>query len=124
MFGYFSALSVGKTILWCYLIWYLAVVSSYFDPAPRIWINSVGISLIIGIALILSVNSSGSWRRDKWQTFRLFLMPFAVSSFSALIKDKAFFLIFPPTLDEIALNAALCLGFLVFVLTIKKWPKR
>ena len=84
----------------------------------------MGISVIIGIALILSVNNNGSWKKDKWQTFRLFLMPFAVSSFSSLIKDKEFFLIFPPTFQEVLFNAALCTGFLVSVVGIKQWSKR
>lgn len=65
-------------------------------PVTTIWLNSVGISFVIDIALMLSVNGSSA-RADPWQTFRLFLMPFCVSSFAALIKDRGFVLIFPPT---------------------------
>lgn len=55
MLRYFASLTAGKTILWCYLIWYLITAFNYFDPAPAIWLNSVGISAVIGLALILSV---------------------------------------------------------------------
>jgi hypothetical protein len=45
---------------------------------------------------------------DFWQTFRLFVMPFCVSSFSALVKGKGFILIFSPKPMEIAVAAGLC----------------
>lgn len=91
---YFARLSPGKVVLWCYLIWYLSTVAEYFDPAPSIWLNSLGISLVIGVALLLSVGGRSPVFADSWQTFRLFFMPFAVSSFSALIKGRGFFLVF------------------------------
>ena len=37
---------------------------------------------------------------DKWAVARLFMMPFAVSSFAALIKDHGFFVVFSPRLAE------------------------
>ena len=40
-----SSLSAGRITLWCYLIWYLSTVFRYFDPAPAVWLNSLGISL-------------------------------------------------------------------------------
>lgn len=51
---YFAQLSTGKTILWCYLIWYLTFAGRYFDPSPRLWTTSLGISAIIGAALVIS----------------------------------------------------------------------
>jgi hypothetical protein len=122
MLRYFSRLSTGKIALWCYLIWYAITVVHYFDPAPAIWLNSVGISLVIGIALILSVNGAGL-RRDPWQTFRLFLMPFCVSSFSALIKGRGFFLIFPPTLEENAMSLGACAVFVALVGVLKRMSR-
>ena len=56
---YFSNLATGKLVLWCYLVWYLATVVALFDPSPWLWINSLGISLIIGLALQLSVSRAG-----------------------------------------------------------------
>ena len=70
-------------------------------PTPAIWLNALGISAIIGIALYLSVREPGKPPPDRWTTLRLFLMPFCVSSFSQLIKGKGFVLVFPPDLHEI-----------------------
>lgn len=117
---YFAALSVGKTVLWCYLIWYLFTVFNYFDPAPHIWLNALGISAVIGTGLVLSVNRQGFRQLDPWPTFRLFLMPFCVSSFSQLIKGQGFLVILPPYPGELLAGLALCLGFVLLVNVLKK----
>ena len=112
--NYFSNLSIGRSVLWCYLIWYLFFVSRYFDPTPSLWLTSLGISAIIGVALIIS-----TWDADVrlkgWAVFRLFLMPFCVSSFSALVKGRGFILIFSPRIKENAIALALCGAFCAFV---------
>ncbi len=115
---YFAALTSGRIVLWCYLIWWAFFVTRYFDPSPNLWLTSLGISAIVGIALILST-SSGKSHPDHWQTFRLFLMPFCVSSFSALIKGHGFLLIFSPRLSENILALALCATFCLFVAGLK-----
>ena len=120
MFSYFSRLQRGKVVLWCYLIWYLVVAGFYFDPSPRIWLNSLGISLVVGTALVLSVSNPDGLANDRWQTVRLFLMPFCVSSFSSLIKGRGFFLIVPPEPREQLVLAAACAGFLLFVFAVKR----
>lgn len=117
---YFQTLPAGKAVLWCYLIWYLCTVAAYFDPSPAIWLNSLGISAIIGVALLLSVGGGVSGFAASWQTFRLFFMPFAVSSFSALIKGRGFLLVFPPSLAQLALQLGLCAAFLLAV----RWARR
>jgi hypothetical protein len=86
MIAYLGRLKTGKIVLWCYLIWYLSIVWFYFDPSPRIWLNALGISAVIGIGLNLSVARPAGTTVDFWQTFRLFMMPFAVSSF--LVPDQ------------------------------------
>lgn len=116
---YLAALSFGKTVLWCYLIWYLATVARYFDPAPAIWLNALGISAVIGTALVLSVNAQGFRQLDPWPTFRLFLMPFCVSSFSSLIKGQGFYVILPPELGAAMVNLALCGSFIAAVALVK-----
>lgn len=116
LLAYFRDLPTGKVILWCYLLWYLATVWFRFDPTPAIWLNSLGISAVIGIALTLSV---GGPQGDRWQTFRLFLMPFCVSSFSALIKGHGYWLIFPADVGELLAALALCLAFVLFVLALR-----
>ena len=109
---YLANLSAGRLILWCYFIWYVVVLVRYFDPGPRLWLTSLGLSAIIGFALYISTVSAGTARvkLEFWQTFRLFLMPFCVSSFAALVKGKGFVLIFSPRLDEIGIAVGLCAG--------------
>ncbi|MEO8016556.1 MAG: hypothetical protein ABI769_01980 [Pseudomonadota bacterium] len=116
---YFANLSAGKIALWCFLIWYLATVIHHFDPAPAIWLNALGISAIIGVALYLSVREPGKPPPDRWTVLRLFLMPFCVSSFSQLIKGRGFVLVFPPDFHEIAVSLAACAVFVIAVLTIR-----
>jgi hypothetical protein len=117
---YLSNLSNGKLVLWCYLIWWGATVFHHFDPSPSIWLNSVGISAVIGVALILSVGGFKSATRDRWQTFRLFAMPFCVSSFSSLIKGKGFVLIFPPSVPELATAVGFCAAFSAVVVGFRR----
>lgn len=119
MLRYFATLPSGKTILWCYLIWYCITAFNYFDPAPAIWLNSVGISLVIGFALILSVGGGPVKSVDRWQTFRLFLMPFCVSSFSSLIKGQGFMLILPPRPAQQLVSVGACTAFVLLVAALK-----
>jgi hypothetical protein len=117
---YLALLSPGKIVLWCFLIWYAATVSRHFDPAPSIWLNALGISAIIGVALYLSVREPGKPPPDRWTTLRLFLMPFCVSSFSQLIKGRGFVLVFPPDAREIGVSLAACAAFVIVVLVVKR----
>ena len=119
-FRYLAKLETGKLVLWCYLIWYLVTLFFYFDPSPAIWINSIGINVIIGIALLLSVGGNGAKRPDRWQLFRLFLMPFCVSSFSSLIKGHGFILIIPPRPVEQMTAVGACAIFVLFVVVVKR----
>jgi hypothetical protein len=108
--SYLANLSKGRLILWCYFIWYVVVLVRYFDPSLRLWLTSLGLSVIIGFALFISTTTAGSRqvKLDRWQVFRLFLMPFCVSSFSALVKGKGFVLVFSPRPDEVLTAVALC----------------
>jgi hypothetical protein len=117
---YLANLSPGKIVLWCFLLWYIATVIHHFDPTPAIWLNALGISAIIGIALYLSVVEPGKPPPDRWTVIRLLLMPFCVSSFSQLIKGKGFVLVFPPDVHEIAISLAACAVFVIAVLVVKR----
>lgn len=123
---YLATLSTGRLILWCYFIWYAVVLVRYFDPALRLWLTSLGLSAIIGVALYISTAASGTTRvkLDPWQTFRLFLMPFCVSSFAALVKDKGFVLIFSPKPGEILVAVALCAALCLVVFALKRLQRR
>lgn len=115
---YIASLSIARQVLWCYLSWYLCVVFLYFDPSPVLWVSSLGMSGIIGLALQLSTAGKAS-PNDGWTTFRLFLMPFCVSSYSALIKGKGFILIFPPAGWENGVGLCCLVSFLVFHRVVK-----
>jgi hypothetical protein len=122
-FRYFGTLTTGRVILWCYAIWWVVNVVQHFDPSPRLWITSLGLSGIIGIALCISTRSSsnGTTQLEGWQVFRLFLMPFCVSSFAALVKDAGYVLIFPPTLKENLVGFGCVALFLVGVAVLRRW---
>ena len=121
-FRYLATLTTGRIVLWCYAIWYGVNVAHHFDASPRLWLTSLGLSAIIGAALLLSTQASsrGTTRLDRWQIFRLFLMPFCVSSFAALVKDAGFILIFPPSLRENVQGLGVIAGFVLGVLGLKK----
>ncbi|HKX93419.1 MAG TPA: hypothetical protein VJM48_01845 [Methylibium sp.] len=120
---YFAELPNGRIVLWCYLIWYLVTLAHHFDPAPAIWLNSAGLAVLIGVALLLSTGGLKRAAADKWQTFRLFAMPLCVSSFAALIKGKGFVLVLPPSATELAQSVGACALFTAAVLMLR-WRRR
>jgi hypothetical protein len=120
---YLYEIKLDKAILWCYLIWYVTVVCFHFDPSVKIWINSIGISVVIGTGLMLSVSSSKG-ERDRWQAFRLYLMPFCVSSFSALIKEQGFIVFISPNIKETIVSVSGCVLFLLVILVVKVFKNK
>lgn len=125
MAAYLRALTTPRLVLWCYLIWYLVALAFTFELTPRLWLTSLGISAIIGSGLYLSTARAGNApvKLGRWQVFRLFLMPFCVSSFAALIRDRGFVLVFHPTLERNALGLGLCVAFAGVVWAFKQ-PQR
>jgi hypothetical protein len=119
---YLANLSRGRLILWWYFIWYCVVLVRYFDPSLRLWLTSIGLSLIIGTALYLSTTAGEENRvnLDFWKTLRLFLMPFFVSSFAAMVKGKGFVLIFSPHPGEILVAVAICAALSAVVFLVKR----
>ncbi|MFN2426363.1 MAG: hypothetical protein ABR587_07945 [Candidatus Binatia bacterium] len=122
MAAYFAGLSAGRIVLWSYLIWYVVTVAAHFDASPRLWLTSLGLSAIIGIALWISTSSSstGTTDLDRWQVFRLFMMPFCVSSFAALVKDAGYVLVFPPSLALNVVGLALIATFVAGVMVLRR----
>ena len=119
---YLAHLSPSRRVLWCYLIWYLTMLAYHFEPAPKLWINSLGISALIGSGLLLSV--AAPVRLRSWQTFRLYLMPFCVSSFAALITDRGFILVLSPAWRENATAIGACLAFVMLSLWLGRGAQR
>ncbi len=56
---------------------------------------------------------------DYWQIFRLYAMPFCVSSFSSLIKDQGFIIFIPPKFQELMAAISSCLIFWLIVSSVK-----
>ncbi len=120
---YLESLSRNRIILWCYFIWYIVILVRYFESSARLWLTSLGLSAIVGIALYLSSTTGGN-KLERWQTIRLFMMPFCVSSFSALVKGKGFILIFSPNPREDMFIVLLIALFLATVGVLKYRKKR
>jgi hypothetical protein len=119
---YLANLSAGRLLLWCYLIWYLVVLVRYFDRDYRLWLTSLGISAIIGVALYVSTTASASYQGGGlglWPTVRLFMMPFCVSSFAALVKGQGFVLVFSRRWQDLAWGFGLCAAFCAVTYAVK-----
>jgi hypothetical protein len=110
---YLAELGLPRLVLWCYLLWYGFVLARYFDPSVRLWLSSLGISAIIGTGLYLSTAHGGRTRTrlEPWQVARLYMMPFCVSSFAALIKGRGFILVFDPSWRANLVAGAGCAAF-------------
>lgn len=124
MIHHFAKLPTGLIALWCFLLWYLAMMVFHFEASLRLWGNALGMSLIVGSALLLSVQHGGGAAREFWRSFRLFMIPFCVSSFSALVRDDGFYAIFSPTPRENMVAASVCFLFLGWVALARQLDRR
>lgn len=112
---HFARLPAGLVLLWCFLIWYLVMVVLHFEASFRLWLNALGMSMIVGTALMLSVRHDGTAAREFWRVFRLYAIPFCVSSFSALTRDDGFYAIFSPVLRDNMVGTGGCLLFVGWI---------
>jgi hypothetical protein len=115
---YLAQLNASRMVLCCYFIWYLVFAVLYFDRTPEIWLTALGISVCVGFALLLSTWSAHA-RVWSFTTFHLFLVPFCVSSFSALVKGRGFILVFSPREWENGVAGGLCVLFGLFAAAVK-----
>lgn len=121
MIQYLASLPAAKQILWGYFLWYVVFACLYFDPDPKLWLTSLGLSLIVGYALYTNAKatSRGNNQLEPWQAFRFFLTPFCVSSFSALVKGRDFMLVFSPHLQDNLIALGVIAVAYLFVLMAK-----
>jgi hypothetical protein len=115
---YFANLPASRLILWSYVVWWVVMVIYYFIPDLRIWTTSLGIGLIVGYALMLCTGpiTLDRFRHRFWESLRLFVCPFMVSSFSAHIAGRDFSLVFSPLWQE---NLTAVGGVAVFLLLVR-----
>lgn len=120
--SYLAKLPYSKLVLWCYLCWYLSMVAMYFNASAEIWLNSLGLCLLVGYALFLSTGpgTMARLRERFWESLRLFMCPFLVSSFSSLVKGKGFILLFSPVLADNLMALSAC-GCFVLLAQLAKW---
>ncbi|MDF3068988.1 MAG: hypothetical protein K0R38_4589 [Polyangiaceae bacterium] len=120
---YLAELTTPRQVLWCYLIWWGFVLVRYFDPSLGLWLSSLGISVIIGTGLYLSTAHGGRTRTalEPWQIARLYMMPFCVSSFAALIKGHGFLLVFDPSLQANVVALLSCAAFVGCAALARRW---
>ena len=92
-------------ILSGYLGWYLFIVGytlridyrrEQMESQP--WIIACVIGFLVGIAFLANAYGSKEvqMQMSPWQIGKFFLIPFCVSSYSSLVKDKGLLTIFPP----------------------------
>lgn len=112
---HFARLPMGQVILWCFLIWYVVMIVLHFETSPRLWLNALGMSMIIGSVLRLSLPHDGTAAGIFWRVFRFYVIPFCVSSFSALVRDDGFYAIFSPVLRDNLVGTAGCLSFVGWI---------
>jgi len=112
---YFGQLPPSRLVLWSYVTWWVVMVTNHFRSDPRLWAMSIGIGLIVGFALMLSTGpiTLERFRHRSWESLRLFICPFMVSSFSSLVTGKNFILVFSPWWTE---NASAVTGIALFLL--------
>jgi hypothetical protein len=70
----------------------------------------------------MRTSATGTTRLDRWQVFRLFLMPFCVSSFAALVKDAGYVLVFPPALAPNLIGFAAIAAFVLATRALRRLP--
>lgn len=122
MLAYLRGLPAPRVLLWCYLLWYAFTVARTFDPSPTLWASALGLSGVIGTGLYFSTAYAGHERRALgfWPVFRFYLMPFCVSSYSALIQDRGFVLFFHPRAEDNLAALSLCAAFCALVALAKR----
>ncbi|CAL60861.1 hypothetical protein; putative membrane protein [Herminiimonas arsenicoxydans] len=125
MIHYLSRLSLGRTVLWCYFIWYSLAIVWYFDPSTKLWLTSIGIGTMMGFGLLFSTTDFpfAPTNLGRWQIFRFFFMPFCVSSFSSIVKGHGFTFIFFPTFQQTVIAVTTCATFCMLVVSLKGMKK-
>jgi len=118
---YFTYLPPSRLILWSYVIWCAVIVKYYFIPDLRLWFTSVGIGFVVGFALMLCTGpiTQERFRRRFWESLRLFICPFLVSSFSATVAGNGFLLVFSPDWKENTVAIICIVAFLLLAVLLK-----
>lgn len=113
MLRYLADLDARRLTLWCAFLWYIAILARHGDLPAQRWTSAVAIALIVGSILTLNaIPAAGTLNSlGRWTVFRFFVIPFCVSSLSAIAANKNFALIFPVQLWDNLIAAGVCAVF-------------
>lgn len=113
MVRYLARVPAKRVVLWIALLWHGVVAFRHGDAGLAAWTTALGMAVIVGTLLTINAIPAGGTLRSlaPWAVFRFFLIPFCVSSFSALVKGKGFWLIFPARLEDNLLPVGVCAAF-------------
>lgn len=122
---YLAGLTAGRLVLWCALVWYLVIGGRYLEPDGRLWATAVGIAVLVGTILTINAASGATGPRslERWTVFRFYLIPFCVSSFSALVKGRDFLLVFPLNAVDNLLAGGACLVCCLLAWWARRWRR-
>ena len=103
-----SSVQPHMLVLWGYFAYYLATVAFFFSATPgSLWLTALLVALIVGIALNAAALQDSGVRdyivEAPFRCLRFFLIPFCVSSLSAIsqINGDHFVLLFPSETTEL-----------------------
>lgn len=125
LISYLARLDNRRLLLWSAFLWYVAIMARHATASPAVWINSAGIATVISVILAANAIPPGRKWRDLgfWPLARFFLIPFCVSSFSAVMHKAGLVLIFPRNLTDNLVAAGTVGLFLLFCAAARHWGR-
>ncbi len=123
---YVYDLSRSRVVLWCYFAWYVCIIVNNFEASVQLWATALAMSGIVGFALYLNAMDKGNERINlgRWQIARFFLIPFCVSSYSAIAKVNDFVFVFPRSLTQLIAASILCCSIVLFTAILQHTVKK
>ncbi len=125
MIHYLARLDNRRLLLWSAFLWYVAIMARHATASPVLWLNSAGIAAVIGVILAANAIPPGrKWRElGFWPLARFFLIPFCVSSFSAVMNRVGLVLIFPHNVADNLVAAGTVALFLLVFAAARRWGR-
>jgi len=121
MLRYLAGLDTRRLVLWCAFLWYVVIAARHGDLPAQRWMSAAAIALIVGsILTVNAIPATGRMRSlERWTVFRFFVIPFCVSSLSAIAARNDFALIFPQELWDNVVAVGAGAGFCVITGTAR-----
>lgn len=125
MIRYLARLDNRHLLLWSAFLWYVAIMARHATASPAAWLNSAGIAAVISIILAANAILPGRKWSDLgfWPLARFFLIPFCVSSFSAVMHKEGLVLVFPRNLADNLAAAGTVALFLLLCAAAHHWGR-